>query len=105
MSHYQNQYQPQNPDPTLIIEGCAIATVNAAGTEYASGYVVVSGGVITAVGAGRAPRPAIVNPGTPAPRVIDGSDCLLTPGLVNTHHHLYQWIFAAWRRTRPSSNG
>ena len=22
---------------------------------------------------------------------IDGTGCLLTPGLVNTHHHLYQW--------------
>lgn len=25
-------------------------------------------------------------------RRIDGRGCLLTPGLVNTHHHLYQWI-------------
>ena len=24
-------------------------------------------------------------------RRIDGRGCLLTPGLVNTHHHLYQW--------------
>ena len=24
--------------------------------------------------------------------VIDGSGCLLTPGLVNAHDHLYQWI-------------
>jgi cytosine/adenosine deaminase-related metal-dependent hydrolase len=24
-------------------------------------------------------------------RVVDGRGCLLTPGLVNTHHHLYQW--------------
>ncbi len=23
---------------------------------------------------------------------IDGTGCVLTPGLVNTHHHLYQWI-------------
>ena len=22
---------------------------------------------------------------------VDGRGCLLTPGLVNTHHHLYQW--------------
>jgi cytosine/adenosine deaminase-related metal-dependent hydrolase len=23
---------------------------------------------------------------------VDGRGCLLTPGLVNTHHHLYQWV-------------
>ena len=23
---------------------------------------------------------------------VDGTGCVLTPGLVNTHHHLYQWI-------------
>jgi cytosine/adenosine deaminase-related metal-dependent hydrolase len=23
---------------------------------------------------------------------MDGSGCLATPGLVNTHHHLYQWV-------------
>jgi cytosine/adenosine deaminase-related metal-dependent hydrolase len=89
----QNPSPDENSDPTLIIEGCAIATVDAADTEYASGYVVVSGGAITAVGKGRAPRPANIGAAGPAPRVIDGSGCLLTPGLVNTHHHLYQWIF------------
>jgi cytosine/adenosine deaminase-related metal-dependent hydrolase len=24
--------------------------------------------------------------------VVDGTGCLATPGLVNTHHHLYQWL-------------
>ncbi|WP_109528933.1 MULTISPECIES: 8-oxoguanine deaminase [Nocardia] len=70
--------------PTLVIDGCAIATVDAAGTEYRSGHVVVHGNRIGAVGTGPAPI-------TDAPR-IDGGGCLLTPGLVNTHHHLYQWI-------------
>ncbi|MEV0711354.1 8-oxoguanine deaminase [Nocardia aurea] len=70
--------------PTLVIDGCAIATVDAAGTEYRSGHVVVHGNRIGAVGTGPAPI-------TDAPR-IDGRGCLLTPGLVNTHHHLYQWI-------------
>ena len=24
--------------------------------------------------------------------VVDGRGCLLTPGFVNTHNHLYQWV-------------
>lgn len=71
--------------PTLVIDGAAIATVDASGTEFRSGHVVISDGVIAAVGDG--PAPQLDNA-----TVIDGSDCLLTPGLVNVHHHLYQWI-------------
>ncbi|MFB7876582.1 8-oxoguanine deaminase [Nocardia sp. NPDC056064] len=72
--------------PDLVLDGCAVVTVDAAGTEYRDGWVSVRGNVIEAVGAGRAPA---FGPGT---RRIDGRGCLLTPGLVNTHHHLYQWI-------------
>ena len=25
-------------------------------------------------------------------RRVDGAGCLVTPGFVNTHHHLYQWV-------------
>jgi cytosine/adenosine deaminase-related metal-dependent hydrolase len=71
----------------LVIENCAVATVDAAGSEFGAGHVVVDGGVITAVGPGPAPA------GPPGARRIDGAGCLATPGLVNTHHHLYQWIF------------
>jgi cytosine/adenosine deaminase-related metal-dependent hydrolase len=68
----------------LVIDGAAIATVDSAGTEYASGHVVVDDGRIITVGGGPAPT-------VEGARVVDGSGCLLTPGLVNTHHHLYQW--------------
>jgi len=46
----------------------------------------VTGDRITAVGEGPA---ASVPDGA---RRIDAAGCLATPGLVNTHHHLYQWI-------------
>ncbi len=69
----------------VVIENCAIATVDAAGTEHADGHVVVQDGWIRAVGAGPAPVA-----GGPEER-IDGTGCLATPGLVNCHHHLYQW--------------
>ena len=68
---------------SLVIENCYVATVDAFGTEHASGHVVVSDGVIEAVGPG--PFTGLTA------RRIDGTGCLLTPGFVNTHHHLYQW--------------
>ncbi|MHB1928198.1 MAG: amidohydrolase family protein, partial [Acidimicrobiales bacterium] len=70
-----------------MIEGGAVATVDAAGRELSSGHVVVAGGRVAAVGAGPAPAAAVPDR---APRV-DASGCLVTPGLVNTHHHFYQW--------------
>jgi cytosine/adenosine deaminase-related metal-dependent hydrolase len=70
----------------IVIENAAIATVDGeseAGTEYESGHIVVDGSVIEAVGPGPADGPA--------DRRIDATGCLVTPGFVNTHHHLYQW--------------
>jgi cytosine/adenosine deaminase-related metal-dependent hydrolase len=69
----------------IVIENAAVATVNPAGTEFATGHVVVDSGRIAAVGAGPAPE------GPRPDRRVDGTGCLVTPGLVNTHHHLYQW--------------
>ncbi|WP_433577024.1 8-oxoguanine deaminase [Nocardia brasiliensis] len=69
-----------------VIENCAVATVDPAGTEYRRGHVVLRGNRIEAVGPGAAP------PVDDSAHRIDGRGCLLTPGLVNTHHHLYQWI-------------
>ena len=70
---------------TLIIDGCAIATVDDLDQEYASGHLVIRNGRIDVVGDG--PAPAV-----DGARRVDGSGCLATPGLVNVHHHLYQWI-------------
>lgn len=69
-----------------VIEGCAVATVDAGGAEHASGHVVIEGNRIVAVGQGPAPE----EHGRDARR-IDGTGSLATPGLVNCHHHLYQW--------------
>jgi len=71
----------------LVIEGCAIATVDAAGTEHDYGHVVVEGNKITAVGAGAADPSARTGA-----EIVDAEGCLATPGLVNCHHHLYQWL-------------
>ena len=71
----------------IVIENCAVATVDARDTEYASGHVVVAGNRIESVGPGRAPGGL-----TDVVRRVDGTGHLVTPGLVNTHHHFYQWI-------------
>ncbi|WP_326653539.1 MULTISPECIES: 8-oxoguanine deaminase [unclassified Streptomyces] len=71
----------------IVIENCSVATVDANDTEYASGYIVVSDNRIESVGAGKAPA-GLEN----VVRRIDGTGHLATPGLINTHHHFYQWI-------------
>lgn len=73
---------------SLVIENAYLATV--AGPEHRSGHLVVEGDTITAVGPG--PAPDLPADGRADGRErIDATGCLLTPGLVNTHHHLYQW--------------
>ncbi|HEY2297843.1 MAG TPA: 8-oxoguanine deaminase [Jatrophihabitans sp.] len=72
-------------EPSLVIEGCSVVAMDSARTEYVDGHVVVAGNRIVAVGDG--PAPAI----GPARR-IQARGCLVTPGLINTHHHLYQWL-------------
>ena len=69
----------------LLIDGCAIATQDAAGSEHATGWLLLQGGVIAGLGAGAPPSDL------DGVRPIDGRGMLATPGLVNCHHHLYQW--------------
>jgi len=69
----------------LVLRGCHVLTMNPRRDEYPGGYVAVDGNKITEVGAG--PVPERLSAG----RVVDAPGCLVTPGLVNTHHHLYQW--------------
>ncbi|MFB7991584.1 8-oxoguanine deaminase [Streptomyces sp. NPDC056002] len=78
---------PSAAPSRIVIENAAIATVDADDTEYASGYVVVADNKIESIGAGQAPA-GLEN----VVRRVDGTGHLVTPGLINTHHHFYQWI-------------
>jgi cytosine/adenosine deaminase-related metal-dependent hydrolase len=69
----------------MIIENATVVTMDGALTEHRTGHVVVEGNRITAVGAGAAPA-------SRDPKRVDAAGCLVTPGFVNTHHHLYQWV-------------
>jgi cytosine/adenosine deaminase-related metal-dependent hydrolase len=73
---------------TILLDGCYVVTMDAGRNEYGSGHVAIDGNKIISVGAGPAPGEVTGATGT---RVVDASGCLATPGLVNTHHHLYQW--------------
>lgn len=72
----------------LVVSNATIATVDPADTEIANGHVATEGDRIVAVGAGEPPRYTDQVP----TRYVDGTGCLVTPGLVNTHHHFYQWL-------------
>ncbi len=68
---------------TLLLANAYVATMDDAGTEHENGWILVSGGLVEAVGDGARPD---------AERVVDLGGALATPGLVNTHHHLYQTL-------------
>lgn len=83
-----------------VIAGAHIATVDAARTEHPDGHLVIDGAEIVAVGGGAPPAWALdgrAPDGSPGAEPVeltrvDGRGRLLTPGLINTHHHLYQWL-------------
>lgn len=79
----------------LVRNAALVATCDGAGRELPGGWVAVTDGLITAVGAAAEPAPE-------AARTIDAAGCLVTPGLVNTHHHLYQNLTRAFA---PAVNG
>lgn len=73
--------------PDLLIRNAdVVVTMNPARAELAGADILVRGGVITAVGTGLDAAGA---------EVIDAAGCVVTPGLVNTHHHLYQTLTRA----------
>ncbi len=66
----------------LIQNPLVVATMDDVGTEFSGGHILIENGVISSIGA----DPLQVK----ADEVIDASGMVVMPGLVNTHHHLYQ---------------
>ena len=69
-----------------LYAGGWIVTCDEAGTEHPAGWLLVEDGVVGAVGAGDEPD---------ADERVELSGAVVTPGLVNTHHHLYQTLTRA----------
>jgi cytosine/adenosine deaminase-related metal-dependent hydrolase len=72
--------------PSLVVTGAErVVTMDAERRELSGADVLIEDGVIRAVGAVRAE----------GAEVLDATGCVVTPGLVNTHHHLYQCLTRA----------
>jgi cytosine/adenosine deaminase-related metal-dependent hydrolase len=69
----------------LIQNADTILTMDAKRRELHGADVLLRGGVVAAVGQGL----------TTTGRVVQAKGCVVTPGLVNTHHHLYQTLTRA----------
>ncbi|MBB5515069.1 cytosine/adenosine deaminase-related metal-dependent hydrolase [Rubricella aquisinus] len=69
----------------LIRNADVIVTMDGTRREIFGGSVLIADGVIKAIGEVDAP----------GAEVIDATGCVVTPGLVNTHHHLYQSLTRA----------
>ncbi|MBU2573574.1 MAG: 8-oxoguanine deaminase [Elusimicrobia bacterium] len=99
---------------TLLIKNAlTLATMDDAGREIKGGDVYIEGPEIKKVGKGLKVK---------ADAVIDASGCVVVPGFINTHHHLYQtltrnlpavqdaklfdwliYLYEIWRRLDPEA--
>jgi len=68
----------------VILGNAHVVTMDDAGTEHEPGWIRVEDGLIAEIGAGDPPEP-----------FDDLHRAVVTPGLVNTHHHLYQTLTRA----------
>ena len=71
---------------TRLFRNAYVVVMDDAGTEHEDGWVLVDDGVVAATGGGVEPE---------ADERVDLGGALVTPGLVNTHHHLYQTLTRA----------
>jgi cytosine/adenosine deaminase-related metal-dependent hydrolase len=66
---------------STLLTNAHVVTMDDTGTEYEGGWILVGDGLVKAAGAGAKPQ---------ADDVQDLGGAVVTPGLVNTHHHLWQ---------------
>jgi 8-oxoguanine deaminase len=71
---------------STLYAGGWIVTMDNAGTEHPDGWLLVENGTVAAVGTGDEPK---------ADERVSLAGGVVTPGLVNTHHHLYQTLTRA----------
>jgi cytosine/adenosine deaminase-related metal-dependent hydrolase len=73
----------------VLIESCeVVVTMDDQGTEIAGGSILIDDGVIAWVGPGAPPQ-------ADGAQRVDGRGTVAIPGMVNTHHQLYQTMTRA----------
>ncbi|MFZ3321893.1 MAG: amidohydrolase family protein, partial [Usitatibacter sp.] len=80
---------------TLLVDRASVvATQDGERREIADGSVLIDGDAIAAVGSATEIEAWIARnlPGGRADRVIDARGCVVLPGLINCHHHLFQTL-------------
>jgi len=71
---------------TTLLHNAHVVVMDDGGTEHENGWVLVDDGRIGQVGSGDQPD---------ADETVDLRGAVVTPGLVNSHHHLYQTLTRA----------
>lgn len=78
---------------TLLLRGAEIlVTMDGRRREIPDGALIARDGVVQWVGAGAELTPEALSA---VDEVVDASGCVVIPGLVNTHHHLFQSLTRA----------
>ena len=67
-----------------VLANAHVVTMDDAGTELADGWIRIEDGFVTEVGSGEPPEPG-----------EDLAGAVVTPALINTHHHLFQTLTRA----------
>ncbi len=82
------------PGGSLLVADCdVVVTMDGQRSELPGASILVRDGIIRWVGRGRPP-------GWTDGDVLDGRGCVAIPGLVNTHHHLFQVLTRARAQER-----
>ena len=82
---------------TILIEDGTVLTVNTECEVIANGYLFIEEDCIAFVGRGKAPD--LVR--NQAEEIIDATDQVVMPGLVNSHVHLFQTLIRGLSDNRP----
>ena len=76
----------------LIDNAEVLVTMDGEGREIKNGAIVIRDKMIELIGSGDEVRADLASAGLQPDRRIDASGCVVVPGLVNCHHHLYQTL-------------